>query len=59
MFSEKDDNISDFANVSAITAACAVSTWQDQSPVAQVFQEMINARQEAGACPGHWTTLTR
>ena len=22
MFSEKDDNISDFANVSAITAAC-------------------------------------
>ena len=45
MFSEKDDNISDFANVSAITAACAVSTWQDQSPVTQVFQEMINARQ--------------
>ena len=43
MFSEKDDNISDFANVSAITAACAVLTWQDQSPVAQVFQEMINA----------------
>ena len=23
----------------------AVLTWQDQSPVAQVFQEMINARQ--------------
>ena len=45
MFSEKDDNISDFANVSAITAACAVSTWQDQSPVTQVFQEIINARQ--------------
>ena len=34
-------------------------TWQDQSPVTQVFQEMINVRQEAGARPGHWTTLTR
>ena len=36
-----------------------VLTWQDQSPVTQVFQQMINARQEAGARPGHWTTLTR
>ena len=34
-----------------------VLTWQDQIPVAQVFQEMINARQVPHS--GHWTTLTR
>lgn len=55
MFSQKDDNISDFANVSTIYLV--VLTWQDQIPVAQVFQEMINARQVPRS--GHWTTLTR